>query len=193
MLRYLLLCLCPLLLVGCNLGWTLPEDTSPDLRLPTVTAAATYTPTPPTVTALPDGFYALQTFPQGLRDELPLMSGICFEAAWDTDEQVFVLRNALEHIRFYDLADRSRLCRNPVMRYPFDFEAGRILAGLWSQGQGCEAQHELLAVERDDPAQSITVRLRFTTSGACAYELLRPFWVSIPDAAGYDVRIEVER
>jgi len=130
-------------------------------------------------------------FPAGLVDALPVMSGICFEAANDAAGQVFVLRNAEDHIHFYDLADNARLCRRPVTRYPFDFSSGAVLAGLWSRGQGCVARHDILSVERDDSKRQISIRLQFITEGDCNYELVRPFWVGIPDAQAYDIHIEV--
>jgi hypothetical protein len=124
-------------------------------------------------------------------DENLVMSGVCFEAALDTAGEVFVLRDARAHIRFYDLADNSQLCRRPVTRYPFDFSGGRVLAGLWSYGRGCTARHDLLAVERDDAAKTLLIRLRFVTEGECDYELLRPFWIGLREAGDYQIRIEV--
>lgn len=130
-------------------------------------------------------------FPAGLVDALPVMSGICFEAALDAAGQVFVLRNAEEHIRFYGLADNAGLCRRPVTRYPFDFAEGAVLAGLWSAGAGCVARHDIRAVERDDAAQTVAITLDFITEGDCPYELVRPFWVGIPDAAEYAITIRL--
>lgn len=130
-------------------------------------------------------------FPNGLYDALHVMSGICFESAFDAAGQVFVLRDAEAHIRFYSLADNAGLCRRAVTRYPFDFSQGDILAGLWSVGAGCVARHDILAVERDDPAQTLAITLDFVTEGACPYELVRPFWVGIPNATNYDIRIDI--
>lgn len=120
------------------------------------------------------------------------MSGICFEAALDAAGRVFVLRSADEHIRFYDLADASGLCRQPVQRHPFSFEGGRVLAGLWSAGRGCDALHEIDDVLRDDTARAFFVRLRFITLGGCNYELVRPFWIGIDQAADYAIELRVE-
>lgn len=158
-----------------------------EIAIPTVPQA-----TLPPQTTITSGEYVPMTLPDGLRDELPVMSGICFEAAFDAAGNVFVMHTALDHIHFYDQADHSRLCRNPVTRYPFDFETGRVLAGLWNSGSGCTARHELLAHERDDAAKTVTLRLKFSTEGNCNYELVRPFWVSLPDAQGYAVTIEFE-
>jgi hypothetical protein len=144
--------------------------------LPTATIAATA---------------ALSALPAGLADASAVMGGICFEAALDAAGRVFVLRSAEDHIRFYDLADGSRLCRRRVERRPFDFGEGRALAGLWSAGRGCTARHEVLAFRRDESARVIRLDLRLVVEGACDYELVRPFWVSIAGAADYAVEIAV--
>jgi hypothetical protein len=124
-------------------------------------------------------------------DENATLSGVCFEAALDTAGDVFVLRNAKEHTRFYELADNSQLCRRPVARYPFDFTGGRVLAGLWSYGAGCTARHDVVSVERDDAAKTIMIRLQFVTDGECNYELLRPFWIGLDRALDYQIDIQV--
>jgi len=120
------------------------------------------------------------------------MNGICFEAALDSAGQVFVLRSAEDHIRFYGNADATRLCRHPVTRNPFDFEGGRVLVGLWSAGQGCTARHDVLDAQRDDAQQTFALRLKFITEGECDYELVRPFWIGLDGMAGYQVSISVE-
>jgi hypothetical protein len=125
-------------------------------------------------------------------DENALMSGICFEAAFDAAGDVFVLRSAEEHIQFYDLVDHSQLCRRAVQRYPFDFSGGRILAGLWSYGQGCTARHEVIHINRDDAARTFDIQLRLITEGDCDYELLRPFWVGLAGLGDYTIQINVE-
>lgn len=126
------------------------------------------------------------------RDENQVMSGICFEAAFDAAGTVYVLRSAEEHIRFYELADNSLLCRHPVTRYSFDFSAGDALAGLWSRGRGCTARYDVLAYNRDDAAQTFTMTLRFVVEGDCPYDLVSPFWVGLPGLAAYDIGINVE-
>lgn len=171
-----------LVLGGCL---TMMEE-NPPTPVQVVMASPTPAPTAAGTTYVP------QALPGGLLDRLPVMSGICFEAAYDAAGQVFVLRSAEEHIRFYDLADNSGLCRRAVQRYPFDFEQGAVLAGLWSRGLGCTARHEVLDYVRDDAAQEIVLSLRFVTEGDCNYELVRPFWVEIPAAQEYAIRIEVQ-
>jgi hypothetical protein len=150
---------------------------------PLVTLTAPGTPPtaqlPPTPTDLP--------FPW--TDENAVMRGICFEAANDASGQVFVLRNDEAHRQLYDLADSSGLCRLPVTRQPFDFSGGRILVGMWNRGRGCDAFHEVASVERDDAARTFTIRLRFITTGECAYELVQPFWIGLEGMTDYDVRI----
>lgn len=125
-------------------------------------------------------------------DENAVMGGICFEAAQDAAGQVFVLRSAEEHIRLYALADNSGLCRRPVERRPFDFEGGRVLAGLWSVGAGCTARHDLLSFDRDDQARAIHIRLALVVEGDCPYELVRPFWIGLDAAQDHAITIEVE-
>jgi len=120
-------------------------------------------------------------------DESPVVSGICFEAAFDAAGEVFILRDADSHIHFYELADNSLLCRHPVTRNPFDFNRGRVLAGLWNKGIGCTARHDMMNFERDDSAKTIVIRLAFITEGDCDYELVRPFWLGIPHAADYEI------
>lgn len=126
------------------------------------------------------------------RDSNAIMSGICFESAYDAAGQVFVVRDAQEHIRFYDLADNSHLCRHPVTRNSFDFSGGSILAGLWSKGEGCTARHDVIGYVRDDAARRLVIRLKFVTEGDCHYDLLRPFWISFDGIPDYAIEIEVE-
>jgi hypothetical protein len=123
--------------------------------------------------------------------ERDIHEGICFSAAWDAAGQVFVFRDAEAHIHFYDLADHSRLCEFPVRRAPFAFVDGQILAGLWSRGRGCTADHRIVDFVRDDEARTIHMRLELIIGGDCPYDLLRPFWVALPAAADYAVTIEV--
>ena len=130
--------------------------------------------------------------PYGWTDENAVMSGICFEAALDASGAAWILRSAEEHIRFYALADNSRLCRHPVQRHSFDFTEGRVLAGIWSAGMGCKARHDVLEVRQDDAAQTLTIRLDFVTEGDCNYELVRPFWIGLDDVTDYTIQLEVE-
>ena len=136
---------------------------------------------PPTPTLLPDGWV----------DANPVMTGICFESAFDARDTLFVLRDDAELIRFFDLADNSGLCRRDVQRQGFDFSTGRIIAGLWSYGFGCTARHDVTAFNRDPAAQTLTIDLDFVTEGECPYELLRPFWVGVDGVTDYDIVINV--
>ncbi len=124
-------------------------------------------------------------------DASSVMQGVCFEAANDAAGQVFILRDANDLSQFYDLADHSELCRHPVTRQTFDFDQA-ILAGLWSKGVGCTAQHEVLAVEQDDTLKIFHMRLRFITEGDCNYELVRPFWAALSIPKDYTVDMLVE-
>ncbi len=128
-----------------------------------------------------------------LTDEAFVMSGICFEAAYDSRERVFVLKNAVDHINFYDLADNSRLCRQPVKRYPYDFRENHALVGTWSYGGGCKANHRIESVTRDEATQTVTITARFTTEGDCNYELIRPLWLGLTLESFWKVELVVER
>jgi hypothetical protein len=125
-------------------------------------------------------------------DENHVMGGICFEAAFDAAGRAFTLRSPEALASFYELADHSRLCRRPVARGDFDFQGGRVLAGIWSAGRGCAAHHELLEFSRDDDARALMIRLRLVVEGECNYELVRPFWIGIPDAAEHEITLRVE-
>jgi hypothetical protein len=160
------LLLAALLLAGCSLAGV-PGD---------LLLAERPTPTQPAV---------------GVVDVSEVMGGICFEAAFDAAGQVFVLRSAAEHIRFYDLADNSHLCRHPVERLPFEFSEGRILAGLWNKGVGCTAHHDIDRIERDDASRQVTITAHFSIEGDCAYELVRPFWLALDRVADYKIDIRI--
>lgn len=154
-----------------------------ETAIPTATNSI---PSPtPTLTPTP--------MPFGLESAIKVMGGICFESAFDARDRVFVMRSAEEHIKLYDLAENSNLCRRPIIRNPFDFSNGRILAGIWTAGIGCTADHEILNYQRDDDIQRLTVDLQFEAFGDCPYELVRPFWVAIDDAQDYEVIINVTR
>lgn len=153
-------------LAGCNLVAGLPQDLLvQDVPVPT--------PAPPQP------------------DANEVMAGICFASANDAAGQVFVLRSADELARLFDLADNSRLCRQPVTRGNFDFGDGRILAGLWSAGRGCNAQHEVVHWRRDEAARRFTLQLRLRVTGDCDYELLQPWWMALENAAGFEVDIQL--
>lgn len=124
-------------------------------------------------------------------DASRVFDGVCFEAAQAISGQVFVLRNAQDHIQFYDRIDQSGLCRRAITRHPFEFGNGQILAGLWSAGHGCKAHHQLIAYQQDDANQRLIIVVRFITEGTCNYQLLRAYWIGVDGLAGYDVQIVV--
>lgn len=177
---------------ACSLTSALPNAATPLVAtaaaIPAETLAAL--PTSPLYTATPAAFPTTipTENPYPWSDQIPTMYGICFEAALDAADQVFVLRSAEDHIRFYDLADNSGLCRRPVTRNPFAFNDGeQVLAGLWNAGTGCTARHEVLDWSITDGTLNLT--LRFITEGDCNYELVRPYWIGVPDVT--DVQIDV--
>jgi hypothetical protein len=118
-----------------------------------------------------------------------LFAGLCFESVFDAAGRVFVVRSADELRTLYDLADSSGLCARPVARAEGDWSEGRVLAGLWSRGEGCTARHTITHMVRDEADRQITLTVRLETEGACPYELVEPFWISIPDAQEYAIVI----
>lgn len=133
----------------------------------------------------------MQPIPVSLADATDVMQGVCFEAALALADEPIVLRSTLELIRFFDRIDQSGDCRRAIQRASFEFSGGRALVGMWSYGAGCTAAHELLQAQRDAANAAIEIRLRFTTDGDCPYELIRPYWVGIDDAAGYSIVLEI--
>jgi hypothetical protein len=126
-------------------------------------------------------------------DASPLMNGVCFEAALHHAGQVFVVRDAGQHIQFYDQIDTTHLCRRPVTRHPFDFSNGHVLAGLWSAGRGCTAWHDVMGMVQDDRAKQIVIQLKFISEGLCNYELVRPFWINVEGVNSYMIDIVVSQ
>jgi hypothetical protein len=167
------------------LGIESPIGTPINVRipsLPTPTIPATQNDTSLYSTPLPEGWW----------DAREVMRGICFEAMVQQRDQTLVMRSAEEHIAYYDSIDNSGWCDYTITRHPFDFEQGAILVGLWSYGRGCDALHTLENVARDDTAQTLNITLNFSTSGACGYELIRPFWVGMDaDMSDYAIQIDV--
>jgi len=185
------LLLAGLLLTGCNLNFDAPAVVPSPAPTPLPTDDPGWAPAA-TETAIAAALAV--PLPDGLADARRVHGRICFEAAYEVRDQVFVLRDALAHIRFYNDIDALNVCRRPVQRFPFDFSQGHLLAGLWSYGYGCKARHELIEAVRDDAAQVYRLRLRFVTEGDCNYELLRPYWVAVPpELAAYDFQIEIVR
>ena len=190
-LRYVLLGLCVISLLSGCLMVTQPD--TPAVEPPPQIRITPFTPTAaPAPLMTVTGGYQPQDYPGDLVDALPVMSGICFEAAYDAAGQVFVLRSADDHIQLYNLADNAGLCRQPVLRYPFDFSQGAVLAGGWSRGTGCTARHEVTRYERNAIRRTIDIETRFITEGDCPYELVRPFWVGIPGAQRYEITLTLD-
>ncbi len=174
------LCVCLFLLSGCINLKALPPATGASQATPqAITTAQT------ALAATPTAIYPWT-------DESAVMDGICFEAAQNAAGKVFVLRNDADLNNLYAQADNSHLCRHPVTRTPFDFSTGRILVGLWSSGNGCTAQHDVVAVQRDDANKRMTIILHFVTSGTCDYELVRPFWIGLDGIGDYNIQLVIQ-
>lgn len=127
-----------------------------------------------------------------IQDARSLVGGVCFDYWAEQANRLYVIQSAVEHITFYNEVDESGLCRLPVIREPYDFEAaGRILVGAVNLGAGCTAYTNPVAFRVDDAAQTITLRVHWGVEGDCPYRLARPFWVSIPrPPEGYTVLLE---
>jgi hypothetical protein len=153
----------------------------------------TFTPIPrpiePTPTDLAPVTPTTTPPPYPWTDENAVLSGLCFESVYDAAGRVFTLRTPEELNTLFDLADNSRLCRQPVRRAEFDFSGGRVLIGLWSRGRGCDARHVVTDVRRDDVARFFSINVRLVTEGDCNYELVQPFWIGVGGLEGYDIRL----
>lgn len=173
------------LLTGCSLQTAAETPLVPTASLPAsiATADASTPPAGPTPSPAP--------IDRAWTDVSDSMDGICFEAAYDAAGRVFVLRNPAELANFYDMADNSELCREPVERGDVSFDGGAVVVGVWSYSMGCDAAHAIVDFQRDVDAREIVVRARLTTTGECPYELLRPLWLRVPDAVDYDVTIDI--
>jgi len=176
----LVLCFVLFLLAACS------RDFPPTPTQPPPTAAPDQPEPAPGITPSPT------TSPYPWTDENHVMSGLCFESVYDAAGKTFVIRSPEALEGFYDLADNSQLCRQPVTRYPFDFSNGRILAGIWSRGEGCSAYHVVDNVVRDDTARTFFIFLRLVEVGDCTYELVRPFWIGMSGITDYEIQFVVE-
>lgn len=183
-LKYLLVCF----LAGC--GLLQPEQRPPSEveGLPPPVVTQEVVPGVPQIPTAASPVITPTENPYPWTDEIPTMFGICFQAALDAADQVFVLRSAEEHIRFYDLADNSQLCSRPVERTPFNFDAGdRVLAGLWSDGIGCRARHDVL--DYAEIEGTLRIDLQFVIEGDCNYELVRPYWIGVDGVGNVEITV----
>jgi hypothetical protein len=178
------------LLAGCiSPAPTATTTPVPDAPVDSATQAI---PVGPILTSTPAMPPTPTTSPYPWTDESAVMSGLCFESVDDAAGQTFILTSLEDLIHFYDLADHSELCRQPVTRNSFDFSNGRILAGLWSKATGCRAHHEVEQVHRDDTARTLFIFLRLVVEGDCTYELVRPFWIGLSGLSDYDIQFVVQ-
>ncbi|MCA0458620.1 MAG: hypothetical protein LCI00_31975 [Chloroflexi bacterium] len=129
----------------------------------------------------------------GWTDAKYVMQGVCFEAAEQLLDNGYTIRSAAELERFYSQIDLREYCEQPIQREAYPFTAGDVLVGVWNAAGGCTVDHIVQAVERDSSTRRIAIRLQLAASGDCPYELIRPFWVVVHNAEGYEVDIEVSR
>jgi hypothetical protein len=127
-----------------------------------------------------------------LIDANPVMSGICFESAYDAAGRTFVLRSAEELTSLFNESDNSGYCRHPSTRGTFDFGSDRAMIGTWSRGRGCTAYHTITGVDTDDVARTFIIHARLVVEGDCPYELVRPLWLGLTGYRDYDIRLLVE-
>ncbi len=148
-------------------------------------ALPTFTAEPPS--ALP----SLRASTGGLADAVSLLDETCFEYLAGLSGATLVWVTADDQSAFYDAADASGKCAAPAARPAFDFSA-QIVAGTVSAATGCDAAHHLVALERDDAARKVTLRLALEVRSGCPYELVEPFLVALPrPPAGYTVEVVV--
>lgn len=175
-----------------RLVWLSLVLTSGCIRLERI---STETPTnPPTLSASPSAVDVITSTPDwGWEDVSYLMEDVCFEAAANTTERVFVIRDASALDQFYTQIDSSQLCEEAVTRNSFAFSDDTVIAGLWSSGIGCRSEYVVQNVARDDTKHQVTIQLQFITEGECPYELVQPFWVAMQNMAGINIQIEVQK
>ena len=154
------------------------------------------TPTPTALqasTAQPTLAVLATTTPDyGWTDVSDLMEDVCFEAALNRAGQVFNIPNASTLDAFYTQIDRSNLCEDPINHKSYPFNNDEIIVGLWSSGTGCTARHEVQSVQRDDTQKQEAIQLQFIMEGDCPYDLVQPFWIALPQSAGFNVQIVVQ-
>jgi hypothetical protein len=162
----------------------LAPTATPTVQVEVIVPTPPPTATPPTVVPTPTVW----------RDASDTLAGLCFPLvqALANEGAVFVLRNAADHIAFYDDMEARQLCADPPLeRLPFDFSSGALMVGRFSVGVGCTAQHQVVDYQRDDAAKTLVIVLRLVVSGACPYDLVVPFWVVFEGVTDYAVDLRV--
>jgi hypothetical protein len=178
-------------LVGCTLG----EQRHPSTPAPTSTMAPLVEATPPSLaspeTDSPPDFPVLETSTGPYPNAVSLLDGVCFEYLYTLNGQTWVWSTPGELAAFYDQADASNLCPEPVERAAFDF-GGNVLAGAVNVSTGCDAAHRVVDLIQDDGTRTQVLFLQLQVEGECPYELVQPFLVAIPrPPAGYVLRVVV--
>lgn len=155
---------------------------------------STDTPSPvqPTIVQSTQVIAPTSTPDYGWKDASFLVEGVCFEAALKVAGQIFTIPDANALARFYSQIDRNHACEDPVVPISYPFNEGDVIVGLWSAGTGCTAQHLVQGVQRDDIQRQETIHLQLMTAGECPYELLQPFWIVIPQSAGFIIQVDIQ-
>ncbi len=146
----------------------------------------------PTVVQSTPAIAPTSTPDYGWKDVSYLMETVCFEAAMHVAGQVFKIADTNALNTFYMQLDRDQGCEDPINTMTYPFNDGEVIIGLWSAGMGCNARHEVHNVTRDDTKRQETIQLQFIIEGECPYELLQPFWIALPQSAGFNIQIEVQ-
>lgn len=118
-----------------------------------------------------------------------LVKGICFDAAAQLANATYVIHTSAEWTQFNQRF--TSLCQEPVRLEPLVLEDGDVLVGTWSTGQGCTAEHQVNNFQWDASNRTIALYVEFAVSGECPYELIRPFWVILKQAAGYQITLTI--
>jgi hypothetical protein len=178
------------LLVG---GCSLNQDDSAPTPLPTA-APSVSLPTPTLIeTAIPTVMTApvMEAFTGVFGNAAALLDGVCFEFLLTLNGQTWAWTTPADLSAFYDRADASTLCPDPVARYGFDFSQ-TVLVGVVNAAEGCDAAYRVLDLVQDDSARAQTLIVQFDTLAGCPYELVEPLLVAIPRPPdGYTLQVAV--
>jgi hypothetical protein len=175
-----------LMLIACSLTRTGSSPT----RTPSAPAV---TPTPGATSTVPPVavFPTLESFTGPYTDAVSLLDGVCFEFLSAINGETWVWLSPGDLAAFYDRADASQLCPDPVVRGSFDFDQW-ALAGAVTAGVGCDAAHRFAGLAQDDRARTQTLTLNAEILAGCDYELVQPFLIAVPrPPEGYTLRVVV--
>ncbi len=122
-----------------------------------------------------------------------IMAGVCFSFLQTLDGTTVVLDSERDLSAFYDQVDKSKRCRDPVPHQQFDFSTRQIV-GTVLTGEGCAIDLAYDHTDLDENTHQRTIGFRAAVSGDCAYDLVRPIWLSIErPASGYTTNLQISK